>query len=375
MFSSRIKFAYEHPRRLRVAVVGCGGQAYRNILPCFQYAPVELVAVCDAIPERAEAYARQFGAAEVYQDLTALLESADVDAVLLATGYDEDGRPRYPEQAKQVLRSGRHAWIEKPPAASSAELAELHRESTVAGRQVGVGLMKMFSTSVNRVAQIISQPEFGAPTTLYLRDPEKLPPAAERNNLDSMHWFLDHIVHPASVLQRLMGPVRRLYTEEGPDGEPIFTIKFQNGAAGVLHMPWGMSGNSPMERLEVVGQGANVVVENNTRITYYRPGHRGVGDYEYGRIPDFTSELDVAPLHWEMDSYSGQPYNLNLFVQGYAQEIIYFATQLLAGKDIEIAGLRDAWHVMRFYEACAQASNQVVEFTETFESAVERSAP
>jgi predicted dehydrogenase len=369
MFSSKIKFSFEHSHRLKVAVVGCGGQMFRNILPTFQYAPVELVAVADVVAERAEAYARQFGAPETYTDLEALLGSADVDAVLLATGYDGDGRPRYPEQARLVMESGRHVWIEKPPASSVAEIEQMHWTSVATGKQVGVGLMKMFSTSVNKVAEIIAQAEFGAPTTLYLRDPEKLPPEDQRQDLDAMHWFLDHIVHPASVLQRLMGPVRRLYTEEGPDGEPIFTIKFHNGAAGVLHMPWGMSGTSPMERLEVVGQGANVVVENNTRITYYRPGHKGTGDFEYGRIPDFTSPLAAAPLHWEMDSYSGQPYNVNLFVQGYAQEIIYFATQLLNDKSIEIGGLEDAWHVMHFYEACAKGSNRVIELPARFEPA------
>ena len=34
-------------RRLRVGLVGAGMHAYRNILPMFNFLPVELCAVCD----------------------------------------------------------------------------------------------------------------------------------------------------------------------------------------------------------------------------------------------------------------------------------------------------------------------------------------
>jgi predicted dehydrogenase len=360
VYSSRIPFATEIEHKLRVALVGCGGQAYRNILPSLHYAPVELVATCDVVPGRAASYARQFGAPASYDSYDRLLEREEVDAVLLATGYDEDGRPRYPVQAAQALASGRHVWIEKPPAASCAEIEALQAASRAAGRQVGVGFMKMFTPTAAKLATILDDPEFGRPTTVYLRDPQGLPPLAQRRNPRAMVHFLDHIVHPVSLLHRLLGPVRHLYLEEGPNGEPIFTLKFDNGAAGVLHMPSGSAGTSPMERLEIVGEGANVVTENNTRIIYYRRGTRGQGTFEYGRIPDFTTAEECAPLFWEMDGYSGQPFNMHLFYQGYANELIYFAARVLAGEPVEIGGLADAWHITRFYEACTEPPNQVV---------------
>ena len=50
------QFRHEYERRLRIAVVGCGGHAYRNILPALNYLPVDLLATCDAkyIAYRAE---------------------------------------------------------------------------------------------------------------------------------------------------------------------------------------------------------------------------------------------------------------------------------------------------------------------------------
>lgn len=76
--------------------------------------------------------------------------------------------------------------------------------------------MKMFSPSTRRVAEILRRPEFGRPTTFYLRDPEKLPLPEHRRSSRHRTFFLDHIAHPAAVIHTLLGPVRRLHLEEGP---------------------------------------------------------------------------------------------------------------------------------------------------------------
>lgn len=361
MFSHRLAYSHEYERKLRVGLAGCGGQAFRNILPSFQYAPVDLVAVCDIDSARAAAYARTFGALRSYGDYQEMLAREELDAIFLATGYDANAHPRYPQQAAVAMRAGFHVWIEKPPASSVKDIEEVRAVQEETGRQVGVGFMKMFTPSAAKVKKIIARSDFGAPTSMYLRDPEKLPLQSDRGNPQKMIYLLDHIVHPASLIHHLMGQIRRIYVEEGPAGEAVITMKFTSGACGVLHLPWGQSGMSPMERLEIVGQGANVVVDNNVRLTYYRPGHRGLGSNEYGRIGDYTGADDDAPLHWEMDGYSGQPYNMHLFYQGYAPEILYFCERLLKDEPIAIAGLGDAWHVMRFYETLRTITSAPIE--------------
>jgi predicted dehydrogenase len=362
MFSHRLSYSHEFKQKIRVGFAGCGGQAFRNLLPGFQYSPIELLATCDIDLEKANAYARQFGALRSYDDYDKMLEKETLDAVFLATGYNDMCLPNYPEQARKAMESGCHVWFEKPPASSMAEIENLQKIKQNTGRQIGIGFMKMFTPSASKVKEIIHTNEFGSPTTFYLRDPEKLPPREHRNDPRKMIYLLDHIVHPASLIHFLMGPLRRMYVEEGPDGEAMIVMKFINKACGVLHMPWGQSGTSPMERLEVVGQGANVVVQNNTRLTYYRQGHRGLGSYEYGRIGDFIGADDHAPLYWEMDCYSGQPFNMHLFYQGYAQEILYFCQCLLQDKQVSVGGIGDAWHIMRFYEALKSAGRTPIEF-------------
>jgi predicted dehydrogenase len=361
MYGSRLVYGFEAERRIRAAFVGCGGQAFRNLLPCFQYAPVDLVATCDVDEGRAAAFARQFGALRSYTDLATLLATEELDAVFIATGYGDDGRPPHRARAAQVPAAGAHVWMEKPPSASVAEIDTLAAASTAAGRQVAVGFMKMFSPAVSKVAEIITYPEFGEVTSFYLRDPQTMPPPAQRGDLIEMRWFLDHIVHPVSVLHRLVGPLARMYVDEGPGHDPVISVRAANGAAGTLHMPGHQSPTSPMERLEVVGEGANVVVDNTVRLTYYRPGTRGTGTFEYGRIGDYIGSDEGAPIIWDLDCYSGQPFNAHIFYQGYAQEILHFADCVLHGRPVEIGGLDDAREVMRFFEACQQPAGQVIE--------------
>ena len=122
MLDRAITYNFEYDRKVRVGFIGCGGHAYRNIFPTFQYAPVDLIAVCDLQPERAAAFARQFGARHTYTDHREMLAREQLDAVFVVAGYDEHHRPRYPQLAMEAMRAGVHVWIEKPPAASLAEV-------------------------------------------------------------------------------------------------------------------------------------------------------------------------------------------------------------------------------------------------------------
>ena len=164
------------------------------------------------------------------------------------------------------------------------------------GRFVQVGYKKMFFPAIARAREIISRAdEFGPPAQIYVRYPQALPPADARQPAErGMVSFLDHFFHPASIVHRLMGPVRRVsYVREALNGGSFSTLSFASGAAGVMHLAAGQSGTSPLERVEVVGKGANVVVENGVRLTYYRKGRRGEGGY--GRASSFLGSDGEAP--------------------------------------------------------------------------------
>ena len=53
---------HEYDRKIRVGYIGSGEMSFRNILPCFHYTPIDLVAMADHNTDRGLAVARQFGA-------------------------------------------------------------------------------------------------------------------------------------------------------------------------------------------------------------------------------------------------------------------------------------------------------------------------
>ncbi|HEU5317104.1 MAG TPA: Gfo/Idh/MocA family oxidoreductase [Chloroflexota bacterium] len=358
----RVTYSFEYPRRLRVGFVGCGVHSWRNVYPTFQYAPVELVAVADPVEERAAAYARQFGVASHYRDHREMLAHERLDAVFAVTNYDERGHPRYPEIAVDGMRAGAHVWIEKPPAATVEEVQMMLAAERETGKFVQVGYKKMFFPAIAKAKEIISRgEEFGEPAQIYVRYPQALPPSEERQAENRrMVSFLDHFFHPGSIVYRLMGPVRRVsYVREPLNGGSLSTLTFASGAIGVMHLAAGQSGTSPLERVEVIGKGANVVVENGVRLTYYRRGGRGEGGY--GRAASFIGPDGGAPLVWEPEFSLGQLYNKNLFTLGYAPEVIYFCERALAGERPAYANLDDTLQLLRWYEAYRQPEGKPIE--------------
>jgi hypothetical protein len=97
----------------------------------------------------------------------------------------------------------------------------------------------------------------------------------------------------------------------------------------------------------VIGDGANVVVDNCVRPTYSRGG----GSSAAGWTPSYLGPDEIAPLVWEPEFLLGQLSNTALFLQGYVLQIRSFAQCVLNGDPPTRGGLEDAWHVTRLLEA------------------------
>lgn len=342
-----ITYQFEYEERIPVAFIGAGGHSFRNIYPALQYAPVDLRAVCDLDGGRAAAYARMFGAPAHYTDHREMLERESPRAVFVVTGYDAAGGVLATDIAADCLRAGAHVWTEKPSAASVADVRRLMATSEETGRFVMTGLKKVFTPATEKVKEIITSPAFGPVSSMSIRYPQSLPAPQDRHDGMAMRSFLDHIYHPAAVLTHLMGPVERLtYEWEPVTGGSVTTMRFASGAVGSMHLAAGAAATSPLERLEVVGRGGNVVVENGVRVRYYRAG----AEPTYGRAPSYVVDDEHAPLHWEPEFSLGQLYNKNLFYLGYVPEVLHFCESVAADKSPEKGTLADCLQIMRLYE-------------------------
>lgn len=344
---SNVRFQFEYDTRIRCAFVGAGNHSFRNVYPALQYAPVDLHAVCDTDISRARAYAKQFGAAHSYADHHEMLRIERPEAVFIVTGYDADGRVQATDIAMDCLRAGAHVWMEKPTAATSLEIRDLERTSRESGRSVMTGLKKIFTPAMQKVKAVITSSDFGTVSSISVRYPQSLPAEDERDNGAGMRGFLDHIYHPAAILTYLGGPISRMsYEWEPANGATVTSLRFASGAIGALHLAAGAAPNSPLERVEVVGRGGNIVIDNGVRVTYYRAG----GESVYGREGSYLVDDQVAPLMWEPEFSLGQLYNKNLFYLGYVPEILHFCDAVSGNVPLTLGTLEQAAQIMALYE-------------------------
>jgi predicted dehydrogenase len=271
------------------------------------------------------------------------------EAVFIITAYDrEDGRIQATQIALEALAAGAHVWMEKPSAASLEDVERLIAASEKAGRFVMTGLKKVFFPTIEKAKAIIGSEAFGRPTSIYVRYPQGIPPLSARGSQKRMLGLLDHIYHPAAILHYLMGPIERFtYEWEPVRGASAATLRFASGAVGLLHLCAGISATSPLERLEVVGEDANLVVENGAKLTYYRR-HRHAS---YGRSGTFITAEEAAPVFWEPEFSLGQLYNSNMFTLGYAQEVRAFCDSVLENTPPDRGTLADVLEIVKLFQA------------------------
>jgi UDP-N-acetyl-2-amino-2-deoxyglucuronate dehydrogenase len=101
----------KHKSKIRVAFVGCG-RISRNHLESMLALKkeCEVVAVCDVVPERADAAGRKTGA-EVFTNYDEMLRSVNCDLVSIATPSG-----MHPDMGEKAADAGFHVLTEKPMA-------------------------------------------------------------------------------------------------------------------------------------------------------------------------------------------------------------------------------------------------------------------
>jgi len=103
--------------RVRLAIVGCGNISQLNAPGYLQHPRCDVVALCDADPERAKRRAREWGITpRIYSDLAQVLDDRAVDAVELLTPTW-----MHADQIVAALAAGKHVSAQKPLAISIAE--------------------------------------------------------------------------------------------------------------------------------------------------------------------------------------------------------------------------------------------------------------
>ncbi|MFL7794172.1 MAG: Gfo/Idh/MocA family protein, partial [Anaerolineae bacterium] len=141
--------------KVRLAVVGLNGIGKLHMRNVENLDKVELAAVCDIVPERAQAAAEQYGCL-AYTDSNALLKDRVCDAVVIAT-------PHYDHTTIGIaaLESGHHVLVEKPISVHKADCERL----IAAHKDKGLVFAAMFNQRTDphyrKIKQLVDEGEVG----------------------------------------------------------------------------------------------------------------------------------------------------------------------------------------------------------------------
>lgn len=151
-------------KQFGLAIVGCGVIAKSHLAAIVNMPDVKLVATVDSHVERAEAYAKEYGATRHYGDYGQALADPEVDGVILCL-------PPFLHApfSIQGAQAGKHVLVEKPIAASTTEGREMIAAAAKSGTVLMVGQIMRFWNSTSKVRELIQSGAIGRPVNLIRR--------------------------------------------------------------------------------------------------------------------------------------------------------------------------------------------------------------
>jgi predicted dehydrogenase len=221
-------------RPLRVAVAGLGYWGPNIARNLTALPDAELLWCCDADEANRARIAPMFPSARFTADLDEVLADDGVDAVALATPV-----PTHAPLAIRVLEAGKHCFVEKPLAQSSASAEAVVAAAAAAERTLMVGHLLEYHPGVVKLKELIDAGELGRVLYIYGNRLNLGKLRADENAL----WSLG--AHDVSVLLRLAGEEPHeveargeSYMREGIEDVVFCFMRFPSGLAAHLHLSW-----------------------------------------------------------------------------------------------------------------------------------------
>ncbi len=247
---------------LKVAVVGVGniGNIHAGVYQ--QRKDVEIVAVCDIIPEKADRAAERYRCQGFYSVKELLASGVKIDAASMCTAGVENGGDHY-TPTMELLAAGIPVLGEKPISNDLAKAKEMVALARKHNLRYGVNLNHRFTPAALRAKEWVTAGRLGELNiinmTMWINNPNETSP-----------WFHIRALHPHSldVMRYFGGDVAKVqaFFKKGK-GRKIWSnvqvnLLFENGIIGHLTGSYDAGGSYGLETLEVVGSEARFVLRD-----------------------------------------------------------------------------------------------------------------
>jgi predicted dehydrogenase len=241
-----------------VAVVGLGYWGPNLVRNLADIQEGRVVAACDLVQDRLDRIARRYPAVRCTNSFDQVLADPDVEAVALATPVASHHR-----LAAAALRAGKHVFVEKPLAASSADAIELIRLAHAGHRVLMPGHTFLYSPPVVAIHDLIRSGELGE---LFFISTSRVNLGLHQPDV-SVLWDLGP--HDFSILRYWLGesPDQVSATSRGcvlPDVPDVAFIAMQFPSGTLVHVELSWLAPSKLRRTTIVGSRKMVVYDDTS---------------------------------------------------------------------------------------------------------------
>lgn len=293
---------------VRCAVVGLGYWGPNLVRVLHDLPGADVVAVCDLDEQALRGVARRYPAIDRTDDLEVILADDSIDAVAIATPVST-----HFALVKSALEAGKHVFVEKPLAASTAEGLDLLELAERSGLVLMPGHTFLYSPPVNVVRDLIAAGDLGE---IYFISTSRVNLGLHQSDV-SVAWDLGP--HDFSILRywlpedmpsRVAAFSRSCIIPGLPD-VAFINLEFPSGTIAHVELSW--LAPSKLRRTAVVGSEKMVVYDDasNEPIRVYDSGvmpqtPTSFGEYRLAyRSGDVVSpRIDaVEPLALELQDF------------------------------------------------------------------------
>ena len=260
----------------RFGIIGTGVIAEFHAMALKEAKGAVLTAVCDNVPERAQAFGEKFGVA-YESDLPTFLARKDIEAVTIATPTGV-----HADIAVSAAEAGKHILCEKPLDITLKRVNRIIQTCEKNGVTLACVFQSRLSQNIRRIREAIDAGRFGklilaSAQIKWFRDQEYYDSSQWRGTwtMDGGGALMNQSIHTIDLLVYIAGAPKSVtayidtMTHTGIEVEDtaVALIKFANGAMGTIEASTSCAPGFP-RRLEISGEKGSVVLEDDNLLRW-----------------------------------------------------------------------------------------------------------
>jgi predicted dehydrogenase len=251
-------YAEDEAASISVGVVGLGYWGPNLLRGLMEVSDVDVRYVCDLDADRLSAFGRRYPGATQTERYEDLLEDPRLDAVVIATPVFT-----HFELAAAALCAGKHTFVEKPFAPSTAQAGELIALAEDRDLRLMCGQTFLYSPPVRAIKRLIETDELGE---IFFISSSRVNLGLHQRDV-SVIWDLGP--HDFSILLHWLEEMPESITAVGRDSivpgiqdVAFLTMRFPSGIVANVELSW--LAPSKLRRTAIVGSNKMVVYEDGT---------------------------------------------------------------------------------------------------------------